>query len=92
MSLEIAPLIKASGADRALVRRLLHVQDLVNGQGPALAESLAAFGALERLLLAVDVPAEGVFSISTLRPLLQSPPSARGFYVSPRSNVADVII
>lgn len=57
VGLEVAPLIKASGADRAFVRRLLHVEDLVDGQGSALAESFAALAALERLFLAVDVPA-----------------------------------
>jgi len=57
MSLQVAPLIETSGADRTLVRRLLHVQDLVHRQSATLAEALAAFGALERFLLAVDVPA-----------------------------------
>lgn len=56
MSLQVAPLIETPGADGTLVRRLLHVQDLVDRQGPALTKSLAALGALERLLLAVDVP------------------------------------
>lgn len=56
MSLEVAALIEAARADRTLVRGLLHVQDLVNGQGAALAKTLAAFVAFEGLLLTVDVP------------------------------------
>lgn len=56
MSLEVAPLIEAPGADGTLVRRFLHVQNLVDSQRPALTESLAALGALERFLLAVDIP------------------------------------
>lgn len=55
--LQVTPLIEASSADRTFVRRLLHVQDPVHRQGPALAESFAAVVALERLLLAVYVPA-----------------------------------
>lgn len=55
--LQVAPLVEASAAGRTLVRRLFHVQDAVHGQGAALAEALAAVGALERFLLAVDVPA-----------------------------------
>lgn len=53
--LQIAPLIEATSADHTLVRRLLHMQDLVHRQRSALAEALAALGALERLLLAVYV-------------------------------------
>lgn len=56
MCLQVAPLIEAPGADGTLVRRLLHVEDLVHRQGPALAESFSAFRAFERLFLAVDVP------------------------------------
>lgn len=55
MRLQIAPLIKAAIANRTFVRRLLHVQNLVNRQRPALTKSLAAIGAFERLLLAVYV-------------------------------------
>jgi hypothetical protein len=55
--LQVAPLIETSVADRTLVRRFLHVQDLVYRQSATLAEAFAAFGALERFLLAVDVPA-----------------------------------
>lgn len=57
MSLQVAALIETPRADRALVRRLLHVQNLVNSQGPALAKSFAALGAFERFLFAVNVPA-----------------------------------
>lgn len=56
MSLEVAPLIEAPGADGALVRRFLHVQNLVDSQRPALTESLAALGTLERFLFTVDIP------------------------------------
>ena len=52
---QVASLVKASRADRTLVRRLLHVEDLVNGQSPALAKSFPALAALERCLFAVDV-------------------------------------
>lgn len=58
MGLEVAPLIEAPGADGALVRRFLHVQNLVDSQRPALTESLAALGALERFLFAVNIPVE----------------------------------
>lgn len=57
MSLQIASLIKTPGADGTLVRRLLHVQNFVNSQCPALAKSFAALGALKRFLLAVYIPA-----------------------------------
>ena len=32
MSFQVGPLVEASATDRTLVRRLFHVQDLVNGQ------------------------------------------------------------
>lgn len=38
------------------MRGLLHVQNLVNCQGPRLTESFPTLRALERLLFAVDVP------------------------------------
>lgn len=57
VSLQVAALIETTRADRTLVRRLLHVQNFVNSQGPALAKSFAALGAFERFLFAVDVPA-----------------------------------
>ncbi len=38
------------------MRALLHVEDLVDGQGAGLAEALPAVVALEGLLLGVDVP------------------------------------
>lgn len=57
VGLEVAALVEASRAHRAFVGRLLHVEDLVHGQCTALAETLAALAALERLLLAVNIPA-----------------------------------
>lgn len=56
VSLEVAPLVEAPPAGWALVGRLLHVEDLVDGQRAALAEAFATLAAFERLLLAVDVP------------------------------------
>jgi hypothetical protein len=53
--LQIRPLVEAPAADGALVRGLLHVEDLVHRQGPRLAEALAALRALEWFLLGVDV-------------------------------------
>ena len=55
MSFEIWSLIEASLAHLALVRRLLHVKDLMNGQCSRLTESLPTFCADERLLLGVNV-------------------------------------
>lgn len=55
MRLQIGALIERSIADGTLVRRLLHVQDLVHGQRARLAESFATFGALEGFLLGVNV-------------------------------------
>jgi hypothetical protein len=55
MGLEVGALVEAAGADRALVRRFLQVQNAVDGQRPRLAETLAAVGAFERLLFRVDV-------------------------------------
>lgn len=56
MRLQVAPLIETPGADGTLVRRLLHMQNLVDSQRPALTESFATLGAFERFLLAVYVP------------------------------------
>lgn len=56
MRLQVGALVEAATADRTLVRRLLQVSDFVHGQSPRLAETLAAVGALERLLLRVNVP------------------------------------
>ena len=53
--LQVGALVEAPVADGALVRRLLQVGHLVHGQGARLAEALAAVGALEGLLLRVDV-------------------------------------
>jgi hypothetical protein len=56
VGLEVGPLVEGLVAQVALVRRLVHVEHLVNGEGARLAEALAAVFALERLLSAVDVP------------------------------------
>lgn len=55
MGLQIGPLIEASTAEMALVRAVLLVQYLVHGQRSRLAESFTAVGALEGLLLGVNV-------------------------------------
>lgn len=52
---QIRSLVEGSAADRALMRGFFHVQDLVDSESARLAESFTAFGALERLLLAMDV-------------------------------------
>lgn len=57
---QVAALVEASRADRAFVRGFFHVEDFVHGQSTALAETLAALAALERLLLAVNVPAMNI--------------------------------
>ena len=56
VGLEVAPLVETPAARRTLVRRIFHVQDLVDGQCPRLAEPLATLVALEGLLLGMDVP------------------------------------
>ena len=55
VGLQVGPLVEAPLANGAFVGGLLHVQDLVHGQGSGLTEPLAALRALERLLLRVDV-------------------------------------
>ena len=55
MSLKVRSLVKAPLAHRALVGWLFHVQDLVDGQGPGLAETFATFGADKWLLFGVNV-------------------------------------
>ena len=55
VGLEVGALVEAALAHRALVWRLLHVEDLVNGQGPRLAEPLPALHALERFFLRMNV-------------------------------------
>ena len=55
--LQVGALVEGATADGALVWRLLHVKDLVDGESPTLTESLAAFSTFERLLFAVDVSA-----------------------------------
>lgn len=59
MGLQIRALIEGAIAHGTLVRRLLHVQNLVHGQGARLAKAFAALGALEGLLLGVNVPDGG---------------------------------
>ena len=56
VGLQVGPLVEASLADGTSVRTFLHVEDLVDGQGPRLAEAFPAVVALEGLLLGVDVP------------------------------------
>ena len=56
MGLQVGALVEAALADGTPVRALLHVEDLVDGQGAGLAEALPAVVALEGLLLGVDVP------------------------------------
>jgi len=57
VGLQIGTLVEGAIAHGALVRRLLHVQDLVDSQSAGLTESLAALRALEGLLLGVDISA-----------------------------------
>lgn len=57
---QIAALVKASSAHGTFVGRFLHVENLVHGQGTALAETLAALAAFEGLLFAVDVPVTSI--------------------------------
>ena len=59
VGLEVAALIEAARADRTLVRRLLHVQNLVHREGPTLTETLAALVTLERLVFTVNVAVKG---------------------------------
>jgi len=56
VTLQVGPLVEAPLADGALVRTLLQMGDLVDGQGAGLAETLAAIAALEGLVLGVNVP------------------------------------
>lgn len=53
---QVASLVEAPCTDWAFVGRFLHVENFVNSQRTTLAKTLAAFVALERLFLAVDVP------------------------------------
>ena len=62
VGLEVGALVETAAAHRTLVGGLLHMQDLVHGQSPRLAEPLATLSALERLLLRVDVPATEIGS------------------------------
>ena len=65
VGLEVGALVETAAAHRTLVGGLLHVQDLVHGQSPRLAEPLATLSTLERLLLRVDVPATDIHSLMT---------------------------
>jgi hypothetical protein len=55
VGLEVGALIEAAVAHGAFVRRLFHVENLVNSQSATLTESFATFDAFEWLLLRVDV-------------------------------------
>jgi len=55
VGLQIGSLVEGAIAHWALMRRLLHMQDLVDSQSSGLTESLAAFGTLEGFLLGVDI-------------------------------------
>lgn len=64
---QIGSLVERPGADLAFVRRLFHMEDLVHGQSPGLAESFAALVAFERFFLRMDV---SVTNISNVTPLV----------------------
>jgi hypothetical protein len=68
VGLEVGALVETAAAHRTLVGGLLHVQDLVHGQSPRLAEPLATLSALERLLLRMDVPATDIHSLMRTSP------------------------
>jgi hypothetical protein len=55
MGLQVGALVEAALAYGTSVRALLHVEDLVDGQGAGLAEALPAVVTLEGLLLGVNV-------------------------------------
>jgi hypothetical protein len=55
MCLQIGALVKRALTYGTHVRAVLHVEDLVHGQGARLAEAFAAVIALERLLFGVDI-------------------------------------
>jgi hypothetical protein len=55
VSLQVRALVEAPAANRTLVRRLLHVQDLVHGQRARLAEALAALDAFKWFLFGMDI-------------------------------------
>ena len=54
--LQVATLVERSSTGGTLVGRLLHVERLVNGERPCLAESFPTFTAFEWFLLRMDVP------------------------------------
>ena len=55
MRLEVGSLVKAPLTHGAFVRRLLHMQDLMNSQGSRLAETLATLGTFKRFLFGMNV-------------------------------------
>ena len=55
MCFEVGSLVETTLAHRALVRTLLHVEDLVDGEGSRLTEPFTTLTALEGLLLRVDI-------------------------------------
>jgi len=55
VGLQVGSLIETSLADGALVRRLLHVENLVNCQSPRLTKTFPAVRTLERLFFRVNV-------------------------------------
>lgn len=56
MRLEVTALVETALAHRTLVRRFFQVEDFVYGQRSRLTESFAAFRALERFLLGMNIP------------------------------------
>ena len=60
MSLQVAPLVEASLADWTLVRAFLHMQDLVDSQGPRLTEALPTFGTLKWFLFRMNIPRKNI--------------------------------
>ena len=64
--LQVGALVEAPVAHGTLVRRFLHVQDLVDGEGARLAEAFATFGAFEWLFLGVDVSEKERKTVQTL--------------------------
>lgn len=63
---QVGSLVERPGADLAFVRRLFHMEDLVHGQGPGLAESFAALVAFERFFLRMDVSVTEIKSVTPL--------------------------
>lgn len=53
---QVGSLVERPTANGTFVRRLLHVQDLMDGQSARLTKTFATLGALERFFLAVYIP------------------------------------